>query len=200
MVVPEKLEDGVHGHAVVLYTVELPPWPELQDYVVPKHVMLFVERNLPVVRRGGMVDGEMWSYGQGFTVRRVLLSVDTACFVSWLVHGASRYKHSVPSIPLLWQLDWCASVCGRGKKPSDGNCGQGPERQAVLYVLYVPPRARGLYGDASGVGLEAVGVSLVATLLPPALAKNEKAGRNGTIEENTFYGGVPDEVLVSSCA
>lgn len=36
---------------------------------------------------------------------RELFSVDTVCFISWLVYATSRYSQPVPLIPSLWRLN-----------------------------------------------------------------------------------------------
>lgn len=92
----------------------------MRAYIVPKLVMLIVEQNLQVRARGGMRDGEGWTYGQVVSVLPELLSVDTVFFVLWLVYVVSRHTHVVPFVPSMWRLNVTASAKGEREEPGCG--------------------------------------------------------------------------------
>lgn len=127
----------------VSYTVELTRRSNPPAYILPKHVMPYVERNLPVFPRSGTVDEESWLYGQVFTVMRDLLSADTVCFVLWSVYTVKKYTHFVPFIPSVLRLNVSAGAGGGWKEPSNGDWEQRSGGLVVPYVPYAPPRARG---------------------------------------------------------
>lgn len=162
--------------------------------------MPYVEQNLPGFMKGEIVDRERWSYGQVITVLRVLLSVDTVCFVPWFVYAASRYTHFVPSLSSVWRLDVSASVSSEREGPGDGNAGREPEGSVVPYLPYVPPRAEGRYRGARLVGLGTVNICSVSTVVPPVVAEAMREGSKKTYKGARWMRVYRMRHYVSSCA
>lgn len=89
----------------VSYMVKLTWWPDPPAYAVLKPVMPHVQGSIPVFDKSAIRGQKRWTYGQVFVVLPKLLSVDTRCFVFWLVDAVKRYTHFVPFIPSMWRCD-----------------------------------------------------------------------------------------------